>query len=523
MPRKKGNSPYYKVQRKNLPGYGDTGLLSTRTKSLRRAQEMEDLLEWLADEEMYDLLDALKPQVRGGSGRLTLPKLLRAKKENRIADVRRGLIDPPLEKALREFAPHVTYNNFSRGLRHLLRLMTAPDGPRLAPAGARLSWLTVPAHINTVTRHMMGEGYKPKTVQNSVWGVLSKLLQHHYGKGRARDILGEAERPNADDARDVWLSAEDCRRVISACEWEMRMALLLMASTGVDVGPLLKLRVGDFDRTRWTLYVPDTKAKSRKRTLDLSPVATYTLALMAHDEAGQPRKASDRILTLTRGQLNYRWRLARTAAGLTEEEGFRADVRIKDLRHTFAVHYLKGGGNLAGLMGRMGHTRGVQSLAYAKHERRGLDDMEEAARALGLALPDRLYTELEELAPRPGEVESEAPELPSWWFDRHALPRLDDGELSVVPRYQERGTAGWAEDSKAYDRDRRRRQTKAAEAAQGAGREDSSGDSEMAAEPTPSRNRPLRPENAESRPLGRAGIPVRLVAGAGFEPAIFGL
>src|SRR5690606_39604889 len=83
MPRKKGNSPYYKVQRKNLPGYGDTGLLSTRTKSLRRAQEMEDLLEWLADEEMYDLLDALKPQVRGGSGRLTIPKLLRAKKENR--------------------------------------------------------------------------------------------------------------------------------------------------------------------------------------------------------------------------------------------------------------------------------------------------------------------------------------------------------------------------------------------------------------------------------------------------------
>src|SRR5690606_31150585 len=143
MPRKKGNSPYYKVQRKNLPGYGDTGLLSTRTKSLRRAQEMEDLLEWLADEEMYDLLDALKPQVRGGSGRLTIPKLLRAKKENRLAEVRRGLLDPPLEQALREFAHHVTYENFRRGLRHLLRLTTAPGGPKLAPAGARLSWLTV--------------------------------------------------------------------------------------------------------------------------------------------------------------------------------------------------------------------------------------------------------------------------------------------------------------------------------------------------------------------------------------------
>lgn len=254
MPKKKPNSPYYKVQRKNLPGYGDTGLLSTRTTSLKRAREMEVLLQWLADEEMYDLLDALKPEVRGGHGRVTLADLLRAKKEGRIADVRRGLLDPPLDQVLRDFAPHLSYGNFERGLRHLLRLTSDPSEPRLAPPGARLSWLTVPAHVNTVTRWMVGEGYKPKTVQNSVWGALSKLLQHHYGKGRARDILGEAERPNADDARDVWLTADDCHRVISACEWEMRMAMLLMASTGADVGPLLRLRVGDFDRERWTLY-----------------------------------------------------------------------------------------------------------------------------------------------------------------------------------------------------------------------------------------------------------------------------
>jgi hypothetical protein len=80
MPWRKPNSPYYKIQRKTLPGYGDTGLLSTRTTSLRRAREMEDLLAWLADEEMYDVLDALRPTARGAGGRVTLADVLRAKR-----------------------------------------------------------------------------------------------------------------------------------------------------------------------------------------------------------------------------------------------------------------------------------------------------------------------------------------------------------------------------------------------------------------------------------------------------------
>lgn len=226
-------------------------------------------------------------------------------------------------------------------------------------------------------------------------------------------------------------------------------------------------------------------------------MAAYTLAVVALDGAGHSRPAAERVLALTRGQINYRWRLARAAAGLTEAAGFRADVRIKDLRHTFAVHYLKGGGNLAGLMGRMGHTRGVQSLAYAKHERRGTGDMEETARALGLHLPARLRDELATLAPRPDEVERAAPELPAWWFDRHALPRTDEGELQQATRYAERGTAGWAEDAIQYDRARRRL----------AEREDTSGDSDPGGEATlPSESAVAAWKSESPASLQRPGI-----------------
>jgi hypothetical protein len=238
------------------------------------------------------------------------------------------------------------------------------------------------------------------------------------------------------------------------------MALVLMASVGIDVKPLLSLRVRDFDAATWGLWVPDTKNTSRKRLIHVHPVGAYVLALLARGGSDTARPAGTPLLTLTRGQMNHRWRLAREAAGLTRATGFRDDVRVKDLRHTFAVHYLQGGGNLAGLMNRMGHTRGTQSLAYAKHEHRGMSDMEAAAAALGLRLPDRLATELEAIAPAPAARTEDAVEMPAWWFDRTAPAISEAGEMRVVKAYSERGTAGFAEDPKGYAK--RWRQTRRA-------------------------------------------------------------
>lgn len=461
MPKKKPNSPYYKVQRKNLPGYGDTGLLSTRTTSLKRAREMEAALEWLADEMAYDVLDALRPRGRGESGRLTLADVLRARKEGRFADLRRTLSDPPLAEAVRAFASRVTYANYKLGLRHVLRLTTESGGAHLAPAGARLSWLTDARHLNLITAQLLAEGYKPNTIRVSVWHAVAQLLRHHYGAGRARDVMAEAQRPAAHDARDVWLTAADVHRVVSACEWEVRMALLVMAATGVDVGPLLRLRVRDFDAGARTLFVPDTKTASRRRTVDLAAPATLALVALQDGRTG----VSNPLVTLTRGQLNYRWRLARTSAGLTTETGYRETVRLKDLRHTFAAHYLKGGGNIGALAGRMGHDREAQSLQYARHEASGSADMEGTARSLGLTLPPALVAELDRVAPWNGDTaEAAAPvEMPGWWFDRNAAPRTDDASGAHAPKvYLARGTAGWAGAGEAHRSYEERRQRIAA-------------------------------------------------------------
>lgn len=456
MPERRPNSRFWKVRRRHLPGYGDTGLLSTGSTSVKRAREMEDLLEWLADEEAWDVLDALRPVSRGARGRTTLADVLRAKKENRFASFRRQLDDPPLDEALRAFAMLRRYDPHKRGIRHVLRIATEPGGPRLAGLRPRLSWLTRPKNLDRLTHHLIGvEGYKPNTVRVWVWQSISKLLVHHYGEARKNAIFAEADRPGEDDSRDVWLLAGDVHRVVSACEWEVRMVLLLMAAVGIDVKPLLALRVRDFDSERWTLFVPDTKNRARLRTVDLAPAVVYALLQLTDGRAPE-----DSVVSLSRSQLNYRWRKAREAAKLTVETGFRTDVRLKDLRHTFAVHYLKGGANVAALSNRMGHLQQIQSLAYAKHETRGTDDVEAASASMGLQLPPRLAAELEQRAPRPGSTASQTLEMPAWWFDRHALPRIEGEEVSGIRGYAERGTAGWestGEGRRAYERGLRER------------------------------------------------------------------
>ena len=411
------------------------------------ATQMESCLIHVAERGHHQLLEALKPQSAGRGGRIDLPALYHAWRRNDLRGLRQRLNDPRLRKAVADYKEQVTYGPTERGLRHLIRLAIMPNGPCLAGKGARLSWLHEPANIDKLTSAMIAEDYKENTVQISLWTAISKLLQQHLSKHEVKKIMGEARRPKADDRRDVVLSAHDLHRVISASEWEVRMFLLLKASTGIDKSPLLRIRRRDVDFKERTLYVRDTKTKKRRATIDLPSVAILCLQLLLKGKRGD-KKAFD----LTKGQIDYRWRKARKRAGLTREDGFESGVRLKDLRHTFAAHYVKAGGNIAGLMDRLRHEREHQSLMYARYESKGTEDMDSTADAMGLTVPRKLEDEL--LSPEETEASKEH-EMPTWWFKRSEPGRLRKESGTVrrfgeTKQYTERGAAGWADDPEAY-------------------------------------------------------------------------
>jgi len=339
MPHKESRSPYYKV-RITLPGYGKTPRLSTKTERKALARKMEDCLRYVWEDGWYELVEALEPEGPGQEGAIDLPTLYHAWRQDQLQELKRRLTDPPLDEAVRAYAKTLDYDNHRRGARHVLRLTVEPSGPLMAGEAARVSWLYDAGHIDKLLWHMVEEdGYAVNTVRNEPYGFLSKFLRHRLGEGDAQQILAEVDRPSEDDRRDVWLTAQDVRRVVSASEWEVRMFLILTASTGIDKTPALRIRGRDVDFDRWTLYVRDTKTEARKRTLQLAPVAIFALKLLLEGKG-----PSETAFDLSKGQLDYRWRKAREHAHLTPEHGFEDGVRLKDLRHTFAVHYMRSGG-----------------------------------------------------------------------------------------------------------------------------------------------------------------------------------
>lgn len=428
MPFKAQNSPYYKVEIV-LPGYGTTPRLSSKTERKAVAERMEQALRYVWEDGYYALIEALEPEGPGQGGRIDLPTLFHAWRRGKLDALARRLDDPLLRSAVRRFAQTLSYDNHQLGARHLLRMTVEPSGPLLAGRDARVSWLYEPSHIDRCVRHMIErDGYEPNTVRNGVWGFLSKFLQDRLGQADTRAILSQANRPDTDDRRDVILSPAALHRVICASEWEVRMFLLIKASTGIDKSPILRIRTRDVDFERWTLFVRDNKTRERRAVIDLPPVATYALHVLLQD-----RNTDQKAFRLSRGQLDYRWRKARRDAGLTPENGYEKGVRLKDLRHTFAAHYVRAGGNLAGLMGRLRHKREAQSLMYARYETSGISDMEQAAAAMGLKLPDRLRKNLTE-----PDVEGRTKlEIPAWWFDPSEPPRLmgaGEPEMLDVPK-----------------------------------------------------------------------------------------
>ena len=427
MPFKASNSSKYKVEIV-LPGYGKTSRLSTKSKRKATAEKMEQALRLIWEDGYYELVEALEPKGPGQGGKIDLPTLYHAWRQDKLDELSRRVNDPLLKESVKSFAQTLDYENHRLGARHFLRITVEPSGPLLAGKEARVSWIYEPSHIDRCVRHLIqAEGYKPNTVKNGLWGFLSKFLQDRLGTPDARTILREADRPSEDDRRDVVLSPEALHRVISVSEWEVRMFLILKASTGIDKTPLLRIRGRDVDEENWTLFVRDNKTRERSARIDLPPVAMYALQMLLKD-----RRPEERAFRLSKGQLDYRWRKARKAAGLTPENGYEDGVRLKDLRHTFAAHYLRGGGNIAGLMGRLRHSREEQSLMYGRHDTNGHSDMQSAAEAMGLELPDRLEADL-------SEPESEGKtewQIPEWWFDRSEPPRLpgEDGpEILDVP------------------------------------------------------------------------------------------
>ncbi len=172
------------------------------------------------------------------------------------------------------------------------------------------------------------------------------------GVNPCRRVKPFPERP-----RERFLSADELARLGQAlAAWPgspyAAAAIRLLVFTGARLGEVLSLQWGWIDIERGTARLPDSKTGAK--TLHLPPPALAVLASL-------PRVPDEpHVLGAKRGTtfVEEPWRRIRKAAGLD-------DVRLHDLRHSFASVAAAGGMGLPIIGKMLGHTQASTTQRYA--------------------------------------------------------------------------------------------------------------------------------------------------------------
>lgn len=298
-----------------------TGRQAERVERWLREQARENpaVIDWIIRHGRNGLQAAWVANLRG-----TLDQLLA------------GAADPSLADAVEAYKAVCKDERAKTGLALLLKL---------APVGARLSWLTditIPQLYRTAQKTR-----KANSVRRSLHRAVTELLAYHLGAKRRDDILHGVRAPYEDDTREVSLTPGQLQKLLAAApEERFRWMVLLAVHTTADRRPLLALEPRHWDDAEGTLTIPDRKTNARWRVLRVSPDAATVIRLAT---AGLSEHA--RLFPWTPGQVRKLWEATRDGAKLPA-------LRFKDLRHVMPTILNAMGVPEAEIAKMLGHARG---------------------------------------------------------------------------------------------------------------------------------------------------------------------
>ena len=188
------------------------------------------------------------------------------------------------------------------------------------------------------------------------WGWIdrspTKGVQKYQEEGRER-YLSRDELARLSDALDAYTACGDPDRQVAAD------AIRLIVLTGARKNEVLAATWDQFDLAAgvWTKPSSHTKQKRKHRV----PLSAPALAVL---HATKERQGDDGYYICTgtvdgrRGDIKSAWELIRQAAGIE-------DVRVHDLRHTYASILVSGGVSLPVIGQLLGHTQQATTARYA--------------------------------------------------------------------------------------------------------------------------------------------------------------
>ena len=229
---------------------------------------------------------------------------------------------------------------------------------------------------------MRASGYAPATANRIVI-----LLRYMFNLGKKWKVAGAENNPasgvqllEVNNARERFLTAEETQRLVGVLQdsenTQLKFIVPLLLLLGCRKRELLDSQWNDFDIERRSWRIPQTKS-GKARHVPLSGSVLQVLAQLPRWE-GCPYVVPNPKTRKPYVSFFIAWDSARKKAGLP-------DVRIHDLRHSFASFLINGGQSIYTVMKLLGHTQLKTTQRYSHLSPQTLlDATDAAANAAGL-------------------------------------------------------------------------------------------------------------------------------------------
>lgn len=240
-----------------------------------------------------------------------------------------------------------------------------------------------PRQVQAFLLHLQDDlDLAPKTCANA-WIALSSFWSWLHEEFDAPHVLQKVARPKFRRKPPDPYTEDDVRRLVAACAtfraWDPvhschvdgqrptaardTAIMVMLVATGMRVGELVDLNVGDYGRKRGRVVIRHGKG-DKMRVLFAGDAAMrrmwrYLMERGSGLEPGDPLFASSTGGRMTRSAVQRMVERAGDRAGVSGAHPHR-------FRHTFAINFLRNGGNVLELKAMLGHEKMETVMIYAR-------------------------------------------------------------------------------------------------------------------------------------------------------------
>lgn len=326
-----------------------SAVLTTGSRGLDSANEVEAFYQRLRDRKQWPLIDALI------SKDVSLVDAFERDIAGTLDELVRELSSPNLDPLVLKWEAEGAKPRYVLHVRRLIRKGKPYRAAQFTRAAVSTFLGSLPFSNSTRNR------YRVALSQFARWLVQNEVIESNI----VRDVVGKTE----NEARDVWYTWSEARTLIEALEGEQQVLEALMAGTGVEWQVCERLSRRDIDLKARTVRAKGHKTAYRNRVVRMTEA--WTIPYIArHIKHMMPNA---RVFTLNHDRaLDEHHRVVKLL-GLE-------DSTLHDWRHTYGENNYQAGMKIRAIKKQLGHA--PNSTVLERHyQSREVDETDYQLRA----------------------------------------------------------------------------------------------------------------------------------------------